>query len=208
MFKLKGNIPIIWKTTFIKNINLVISPKDRDILKRGTVDFYTFSYYMSTCITAAKENTTTTAGGNLFGGVKNPYLETSDWGWQIDPVGLRFTLNEIYDRYQIPIMIVENGLGAEDKVEKSGKIHDSYRINYLRQHILEMSKAIEDGVNLIGYTPWGCIDLISGSTGEMLKRYGFIYVDKDDDGKGTLKRFKKDSFQWYKKVISTNGKNI
>lgn len=187
---------------------MVISPKDRDILKRGTVDFYTFSYYMSTCITAAKENTTTTAGGNLFGGVKNPYLETSDWGWQIDPVGLRFTLNEIYDRYQIPIMIVENGLGAEDKVEKSGKIHDSYRINYLRQHILEMSKAIEDGVNLIGYTPWGCIDLISGSTGEMLKRYGFIYVDKDDDGKGTLKRFKKDSFQWYKKVISTNGKNI
>lgn len=207
--QVKGKYPYYMENYFHKkNINLVISPKDRDILKRGTVDFYTFSYYMSTCITAAKENTTTTAGGNLFGGVKNPYLETSDWGWQIDPVGLRFTLNEIYDRYQIPIMIVENGLGAEDKVEKSGKIHDSYRIHYLQQHILEMSKAIDDGVNLIGYTPWGCIDLISGSTGEMLKRYGFIYVDKDDDGKGSLKRFKKDSFQWYKKVISTNGKNI
>lgn len=126
-------------------------------------------------------------------------------GWQIDPQGLRFSLNEIYDRYQIPIMIVENGLGAYDQLEADGSIHDVYRIEYLRQHIEQMHEAVLDGVDLIGYTPWGCIDLVSASTGEMAKRYGFIYVDKQDDGSGDLSRRKKASFDWYKKVISSNG---
>ncbi|MDU6523381.1 MAG: family 1 glycosylhydrolase, partial [Enterococcus sp.] len=147
-------------------------------------------------------------GGNLFGGMKNPYLATSEWGWQIDPVGLRYTLNQLYDRYQIPLMVVENGLGAVDEVEADGAIHDEYRIDYLRQHVQEMDKALEDGVDLIGYTSWGCIDLVSGGTGEMAKRYGFIYVDKDDVGAGSLKRSKKDSFDWYKQVIATNGENL
>ena len=141
-------------------------------------------------------------------GIKNPYLKSSEWGWQIDPKGLRFSLNEIYDRYGLPIMVVENGLGAVDKLEVDGSIHDTYRIEYLREHINQMKEAVKDGVNLIGYTPWGCIDLVSASTGEMAKRYGMIYVDKYDDGTGDLKRRKKDSFEWYKKVITTNGEYL
>ena len=142
-------------------------------------------------------------------GVKNPYLEESEWGWQIDPVGLRIALNELYDRYQKPLMIVENGLGAEDKIESDGSIHDSYRIDYLRNHIIAMADAInEDGVELWGYTPWGCIDLISASTGEMRKRYGFIYVNYHDDGSGDGSRIKKDSFAWYKRVIESNGVDL
>jgi len=140
----------------------------------------------------------------LFG-VPNPYLKASEWGWTIDPIGLRYFLNELYDRYQVPLMVVENGLGAVDKVKTDGSIHDEYRIAYLRQHVIAMREAIEDGADLIGYTPWGCIDLVSASTGEMEKRYGFIYVDKDDDGNGTLKRSRKDSFYWYKKLIASNG---
>ncbi len=152
---------------------------------------------------------TDTVGGNLFGGLKNPYLKASDWGWQIDPTGLRIALNYLYDRYQIPLFIVENGLGAYDKVEADGSINDDYRIDYLREHIVEMEKAInEDGVDLMGYTTWGCIDLVSASTGEMAKRYGFIYVDKHDDGSGTYQRSKKKSFDWYKKVIATNGLDL
>ena len=143
-----------------------------------------------------------------MGGVKNPYLSASDWGWQIDPIGLRIVLNDLYGRYQIPLMIVENGLGAFDKVEEDGSINDDYRIDYLRTHINEMKEAIKDGVELIGYTPWGCIDLVSASTGEMEKRYGFIYVDKDNEGKGTLERRKKKSFDWYKKVIASNGEEL
>lgn len=143
-----------------------------------------------------------------MGGIKNPYLEASEWGWQIDPKGLRYTLNEIYARYQIPMMVVENGLGAKDVIDEDGKIHDSYRIDYLRKHIAEMKEAVKDGVDLIGYTPWGCIDLVSASTGEMAKRYGFIYVEKYDDGSGTLARRKKDSFDWYKSVIASNGENL
>ena len=144
----------------------------------------------------------------MIGGVSNPYLKASDWGWQIDPEGLRFTLNEIYDRYQIPLMIVENGLGAYDKIEEDGSINDDYRIDYLRQHIEQMHEAVLDGVDLIGYTPWGCIDLVSASTGEMAKRYGFIFVEKYDDGSGDFSRRKKKSFNWYKKVIASNGENF
>ena len=162
---------------------------------------------MSGCV-STDENLLRT-NGNLFGGVKNPYLKASDWGWQIDPVGLRYTLNELYNRYQIPLMVVENGLGAFDKQEADGSIHDPYRIDYLRAHIQQMKKAVEeDGVDLMGYTPWGCIDLVSASTGEMAKRYGFIYVDADDHGNGTFKRYKKDSFAWYKKVIASNGEEL
>ena len=128
--------------------------------------------------------------------------------WQIDPKGLRYSLNEIYDRYELPMMVVENGLGAYDKIEEDGSIHDSYRIDYLKQHIEQMHEAILDGVNLIGYTPWGCIDLVSASTGEYAKRYGFIYVDRYDDGTGEFDRLKKDSFEWYKKVIETNGEEL
>ncbi len=141
----------------------------------------------------------------MMGGVKNPYLKASEWGWQIDPQGLRYCLNELYSRYQIPLMIVENGLGAMDKVEEDGSIHDTYRIEYLKEHILAMEEAVEDGVDLMGYTPWGWIDVVSASTGEMAKRYGLVYVDKHDDGTGTLNRSRKDSFYWYKQVIKDNG---
>ena len=185
------------------NIKFKIEDGDLDILKEGTVDFYTFSYYMSNCVST--DDTIEKVGGNLSNGLKNPYLQASDWGWQIDAKGLRTTLNKIYNRYQIPIMIVENGLGAVDVIEEDGSINDDYRINYLREHILEMKEAIADGVDLIGYTTWGCIDLVSAGTGEMKKRYGFIYVDKNNDGTGTLDRKKKKSFYWYKNVIESNG---
>lgn len=206
--QVKGSYPYYMQEYFKeKGIQLAISAEDEADLKAGTVDFYSFSYYMTTCIAAQPENGDKT-GGNLFGGNKNPHLETSEWGWQIDPVGLRYTLNELYDRYQVPLMVVENGLGAVDVVEADGAIHDEYRIDYLRKHIMEMDKALKDGVDLIGYTSWGCIDLVSGGTGEMAKRYGFIYVDKDDEGQGTLARSKKDSFDWYKQVIASNGAEL
>ncbi|HBI6165266.1 TPA: family 1 glycosylhydrolase, partial [Listeria monocytogenes] len=145
---------------------------------------------------------------NVFATLKNPYLKASEWGWQIDPLGLRITMNTIYDRYQKPLFIVENGLGAVDTVAEDGSITDDYRIDYMREHVREMGEAIEDGVELLGYTPWGCIDLVSAGSGEMKKRYGFIYVDRDNKGNGTLNRSKKKSFDWYKKVIETNGKDI
>ena len=145
----------------------------------------------------------------MLTGGKNPYLEITDWGWQIDPVGLRLSLNNLYDRYQKPLFIVENGLGAADTLEADGKIHDPYRVAYLRSHIEQFKKAVEeDGVDLMGYTPWGPIDLVSAGTGEMKKRYGFIYVDRDDQGGGSLKRYRKDSFYWYKKVIASNGEDL
>lgn len=186
------------------NIEITFEEGDADILKQGTVDFYTFSYYMSNCI-SHNQNLETT-DGNLLGGVINPYLKTSDWGWQIDPKGLRYTLNKIYDRYHIPMMIVENGLGAIDILEEDNTVHDDYRKKYLEQHIIEMEKAICDGVDLIGYTMWSPIDIVSSSTGELKKRYGLIYVDIHDDGSGNYSRIKKDSFFWYKKVIQSNGK--
>ena len=181
-----------------------ITEEDEKIIKEGTVDFYTFSYYMSNCVTV-DENAETTAG-NMSKGAKNPYLKASDWGWQIDPVGLRIVLNELWDRYHKPLWIVENGLGAIDTVEEDGSIHDPYRIDYMKQHIIEMKKAVdEDGVDLMGYMPWGCIDVVSAGTGEMRKRYGFIYVDLDDQAKGSGRRYRKASFEWYKRVISSNG---
>ena len=193
---------------FFEENGIVIKkePGDDEILKEGTVDFYTFSYYMSTCTGNASDGAET--GGNLIGGLKNPYLKASDWGWQIDPKGLRYTLNEIYGRYQIPLMVVENGLGAYDKIEEDGSVNDDYRIDYLRGHIEQMREAVADGVDLMGYTPWGCIDLVSASTGEMAKRYGFIYVEKYDDGTGTLSRRRKKSFEWYKQVIASNGAQL
>ena len=203
----RGEYPSYMKRYFAENnITIRQEPEDAAILKAGTVDFYTFSYYMSNCITTHKD--ADDVGGNIIAGKKNPYLKASDWGWQIDPIGLRYTLNEIYDRYRIPLMVVENGLGAYDKKDADGKIHDSYRIDYLRAHIEQMAEAVKDGVDLMGYTPWGCIDLVSASTGEMAKRYGFIYVNKFDDGTGDLSREKKDSFYWYQKVIATNGEDL
>ena len=146
--------------------------------------------------------------GNLMGGARNPYLETSEWGWQIDSDGLRYTLNELWDRYHIPLMIVENGLGAPDKVEEDGRIHDDYRISYLKGHVDAMKEAILDGAQVMGYTAWSAIDVVSSGTGEMKKRYGFIYVDRYDDGTGDFHRIPKDSFYWYKKCIASNGEVI
>ena len=183
-----------------------ITEEDKKILKEGTVDFYTFSYYQSNCITVNKD--VEMAKGNMTVGAKNPYLKASDWGWQIDPIGLRYSLNEIWDRYQKPIFVVENGLGAYDKIDEDGKVRDDYRVDYLRSHIQQMHEAILDGVDLRGYTPWGCIDLVSASTGEMAKRYGFIFVERYDDGTGDFSRRKKESFYWYKKVIETNGEDL
>ncbi|WP_426348380.1 6-phospho-beta-glucosidase [Alloiococcus sp. CFN-8] len=192
---------------FLERNKIVIDMglEDESILKENTVDFIAFSYYTSRLTSADPEVGEKTAG-NVIKSLRNPYLKASEWGWQIDPVGLRITMNSLYDRYQKPLFIVENGLGAVDNIEEDGSIQDDYRIEYLKAHIIEMIKAVEeDGVELIGYTPWGCIDLVSASTGEMKKRYGFIYVDKDNEGKGTLERRKKKSFDWYKEVISTNG---
>lgn len=188
------------------NINIKMLPGDTEILRDGHVDFYTCSYYMSFCQTT--HDNREEVAGNMMGGTANPYLKASDWGWQIDPIGLRYALNEIYDRYQMPIMVVENGLGAYDEKGEDGMVHDTYRIDYLRQHIEQMKEAVEDGVDLIGYTSWGCIDLVSASTGEYAKRYGYIYVNKFDDGSGNFSRERKESFYWYKKVIETNGEDL
>lgn len=187
--------------------DLDIQDGDLEIIKEHTVDFISFSYYMSSVVDKVNEDAQTTEL-NMMQGVKNPHLESSEWGWQIDPIGLRIALNDLYGRYQVPLFIVENGLGAKDIVENDGSIHDPYRVDYLRKHIQAMADAVEDGVDLMGYTPWGCIDLVSASTGEMSKRYGFIYVDLDDEGNGTFKRSKKDSFNWYKKVIASNGEDL
>ena len=190
-------------------IQLCLNEEDKETLKAGTVDFISISYYMSS-VQSADPNIVQNQSGNLgFGGVSNPYLKSSDWGWQIDPTGLRIALNELWERYQLPLFIVENGMGAQDILEEDKTCHNPYHIDYLRSHIQAMSDAInEDGVDVMGYTPWGCIDLVSASTGEMHKRYGFIYVDYQDDGTGDGKRYKKDSFYWYKKVIASNGEDL
>lgn len=188
------------------NLNIHIQPNDLQTLAQGTVDFVSLSYYSSTCV--GTEESESKDKGNGTTGLKNPYLKASDWGWTIDPIGLRWVLNKLYDRYQIPIMVVENGLGAVDKITEDKKIHDQYRIDYVKQHILAMKQAIMDGVDLIGYTYWGCTDVVSASTGEFKKRYGFIFVHKFDDGSGDFSRIKKDSFFWYKDVIEHNGANL
>ncbi len=187
-----------------RGIDLDITEEDLKALKEGCVDYIGISYYMSGTISSVEtEDCTKVAEG--FYTARNPYVQKSDWGWQIDPQGLRYSLNLLYQRYHKPIFIVENGFGAYDKLE-DGEVHDTYRIDYLRWHIVEMKKAMfSDGVPVMGYTPWGCIDLVSAGSGEMEKRYGFIYVDKDNQGNGTLERRKKDSFEWYKKVIESNG---
>ena len=191
------------------NVKLTISEEDKKILKEGTVDFISFSYYSSRCVSADPEVCKNYAKGNaVFASVKNPYLKASEWGWQIDPLGLRITCNTLYDRYNKPLFIVENGLGAKDIIE-DGKIHDTYRIDYMREHIKAMTAVLNaDGIPLLGCTFWGIIDLVSASTGEMSKRYGMIYVDKDDKGEGTYNRLKKDSFFWYQKVIKTLGEDL
>lgn len=206
--QVRGEYPPYAKRFFKKhNVTLDIREGDLELIKEYPVDYIGLSYYMS--VTEKKDKTgDDMAQGNLLEGVKNPFLQASDWGWQIDPTGLRIILNKLYDRYQVPLFIVENGLGAYDKVEEDGSINDDYRIDYLRSHIEAMSEAIEDGVDLMGFTSWGCIDLVSASTGEFSKRYGFIYVDKHDDGSGTLERKKKKSFYWYKDVIESNGEKL
>ena len=184
-----------------------ITEEDKKILKEGTVDMYTFSYYQSGCVTVSDD--ADMIAGNMSKSAKNPYLKASDWGWQIDPDGLRYTLNYLHDRYpKTPLMVVENGFGAFDKVEEDGSIHDDYRIAYFKPHIEAMKEAIEDGVPLIGFTTWGPIDLVSAGTGQYAKRYGFIYVDRHDDGTGDFSRSRKDSFYWYKKVIESNGEEL
>ena len=199
-----------WKLKELERDGITIhkEPGDDELLKEGTVDFYSFSYYNSMTIAAHPEKFGIT-GGNMMTGVPNEYLKASEWGWPIDPIGLRVALNQIYDRYQLPVMVVENGLGALDKVEADGMIHDQYRIDYMRTHIQTMKDAVEiDGIPLMGYTPWGFIDLVSAGTGEMRKRYGFIYVNMDDEGKGNLARSKKDSFYYMQKVYKSNGENL
>lgn len=194
-----------------KGIELKMGEKDLEILKNNTVDFISFSYYSSICDSAHPGDAKET-GGNLSHGYVNPYLKASEWGWQIDPQGLRYTLNRLYDRYQLPLFIVENGLGAADELvqDRNGEwtVEDDYRIAYLNAHLVEAEKAIRDGVELLGYTSWGCIDIVSASTAQMKKRYGYIYVDRDDDGRGSLERYKKKSFYWYKEVIATNGDSL
>lgn len=208
----RGEYPPFARKMFERmGLDLGMTEEQEKLLKENTVDFISFSYYTTRCVSTRSD-----AGeqvGNAFKGVRNPYLKASDWGWAIDPLGLRTTMNSLYDRYQKPLFIVENGLGAKDELvlDENGQetVNDDYRIDYLKAHIQAMKDAVElDGVPLLGYTSWGCIDLVSASTGEMSKRYGFIYVDRDDQGRGTLKRTKKKSFDWYKKVIASNGEDL
>lgn len=209
--QVRGAYPVWAKKRMERaGIRIQITQDEEKELLEGTTDFIAFSYYNSRCATADKEVFERNARpGNALRSVKNPYLDSSEWGWQIDPLGLRITINSLYDRYQKPLFIVENGLGANDTVEEDGSIHDPYRINFIRSHIEAMRDAVEeDGIPLMGYTAWGCIDLISAMTGEMKKRYGMIYVDKNNDGGGSLERKKKDSFYWYKKVIESNGEDL
>ncbi|RDY32176.1 glycoside hydrolase family 1 protein [Lachnotalea glycerini] len=190
-----------------KNIKIIFGKEDENILKEYPVDFVSFSYYMSR-VSSMDEANKEQVSGNLTSGVKNPYLETTQWNWQVDPTGLCISLIELYDRYGKPLFIVENGLGSRDMMESDGSIQDDYRIQYYQEHIKAIEAAIEEGVEVMGYTPWGCIDMISMSTCQMSKRYGFIYVDLDDNGNGSYERKKKKSFNWYKQVIASNGKDL
>ena len=203
-----GVYPSFMKRYWKKNsLHVHMEPGDEEILKCYTVDFISFSYYMSmvSSIDAAHREK---VNGNLSQGVKNPYLDVTEWNWQVDPAGLHYSLIDMYDRYRRPLFIVENGLGSKDTVPENGPIQDDYRIRYFREHIQAIAAAIEDGVDVMGYTPWGCIDMVSMSTCQMSKRYGFIYVDLDDEGHGTYARSRKKSFYWYQRVIASNGDNL
>lgn len=206
----RGAYPKYLNRYFKENgIQIQMEEGDEEILK-NSVDFISFSYYMSTC-GCADPNAHPQTAGNIIPGVANPYLRSSQWGWQIDPKGLRYLLNQFYDHYQKPLFIVENGLGARDElIEKDGvlTVEDDYRIEYMREHLLQVEEAIEDGVEVMGYTSWGCIDLVSASTAQMSKRYGFIYVDRNDDGSGSMARYRKKSFYWYRDVIASNGASL
>lgn len=203
----RGEYPTYMVKYFADNdIKLDIEEQDEQILKEGIVDFVAISYYMSH-VAEAREDAAELAG-TFDSPIKNEHLELSQWDWPIDPMGLRISLIKLYDRYQKPLFVCENGLGARDTLTPDREIHDDYRIDYLKQHIEQMKEAVKEGVDLMGYTPWGCIDLISCGTSQMSKRYGLIYVDQDDRGNGTLNRYKKDSFYWYKKVIETNGEDL
>lgn len=202
----KGAYPGYTKRFFRENgIRIEMQPEDAELLKQNTVDYIGFSYYASRCTSTDPEILKDSTEGNVFGSVKNPYLDASEWGWTIDPKGLRITCNQLHDRYSKPLFIVENGLGATDILLDNDTVEDDYRIDYLDRHFAEMAEAIQDGVEIIGYTSWGPIDLVSAGTGEMKKRYGYIYVDRNNDGTGSLRRVKKKSFHWYKDVIATHG---
>lgn len=208
--QVKGEYPYYFQRLLKeKNIRLKTEPEDMQVLLNHTVDFISFSYYMSICASTKKEKDGT---GNLVSGIMNPYLPATQWGWQIDPKGLRYALNQLYDRYQKPLLIAENGLGAKDELVKDENgnwtVRDDYRIEYLKEHLLQIEEAIKDGADVMGYTAWGCIDLVSASTSQMSKRYGFIYVDRDDSGAGTMERYRKKSFYWYKDVIRSNGESL
>lgn len=207
----RGRYPSYMKRYFEENgVRIKFEEGDEEILKH-TVDFISFSYYMSYCATADEEKNIQSRG-NIMSAVKNPYLKESEWGWQIDPKGLRYILNQLYDRYQLPLFIVENGLGAKDVPVKGENgemtVEDDYRIDYMKEHLLQAAEAVRDGVEIMGYTSWGCLDLVSNTSNQMSKRYGLIYVDRNDDGSGTLERYRKKSFYWYRDVIRTNGESL
>ena len=203
-----GKYPYYSKKYFEEhNINLDIKDGDLEVIKENTADFVGMSYYNSMISSNDGEQLELTAG-NVHSVYKNPHLDANEWGWQIDPIGLRYTLNHVYDRFGLPVFILENSSGFFDTLTEDNKVHDPYRVDFLRKHIEQLKLAIEDGVEVIGYTMWGPIDMISSGTSEMSKRYGFIYVDQDDYGNGTMKRYKKDSFYWYKNVIATNGEEL
>lgn len=206
----RGHYPAYAKKMWEREGNApLMEPQDEQILAEGKVDYLGFSYYMSNAVKADVDKVNTDVNGGNAHTVPNPYVKASDWGWQIDPVGLRYSLAALYERYELPLFIVENGFGAIDRLEEDHTCDDSYRIEYLRSHIEEMKKAVElDGVDLMGYTPWGCIDVVSFTTGELRKRYGFIYVDLNDDGTGTGNRYKKKSFAWYQRVVASNGEKL
>ncbi|AJR06281.1 6-phospho-beta-glucosidase [Photobacterium gaetbulicola] len=187
------------------NIEIAMEEGDLETISQASVDFISFSYYASGCASADPKQKEV---GNIVDSVPNPYLEKSQWGWLIDPKGLRILLNFLYDRYQKPLFIVENGLGARDEIDENGEIQDDYRIQYLNDHLVQAREALLDGVELMGFTSWGPIDLVANSTAEMSKRYGFIYVDRHDDGSGTLERKRKKSFSWYQEMIATQGRSL
>jgi 6-phospho-beta-glucosidase len=205
----RGKYPGYAKRFFRENdIELAMEKDDESLLQKYTVDFIGFSYYSSRVTSTDPDILKNQTANNVFDSIPNPYLKASEWGWTIDPKGFRITANQLYDRYQKPLFVVENGLGAIDQLDENNQIHDDYRIDYLREHIKVIHEALKDGVEIIGYTCWGPIDIVSASTGEMKKRYGFIYVDRDNQGNGTLTRSKKKSFDWYKQVITSNGEHI